>query len=145
MKKHRHRFDRDGLCSGCGITKDEYIEIGELEMSMYEQELADARAEIAVLREALKQHRRDDGCFGGRCDRDWHSFACHAAKAALSSPSEAAEAWEREIRTKALEQAATVVEDTDIETYGGYHHEDDARSTLRNAAAAIRALIGGAT
>lgn len=45
-----------------------------------------------------------------------------------------------EARNMALEEAAKLVEDADIETHAGYYREDNARLTLRNAAAAIRAL-----
>lgn len=43
-------------------------------------------------------------------------------------------------RADALEQAATVVEDTDVETHPSFGHPDNGWKTLANAARAVRAL-----
>lgn len=43
------------------------------------------------------------------------------------------------VRAEEREACAKLVEDADVETYGGYHDNDDGQATLNGAAKAIRA------
>ena len=46
MRSHRHKFDwRDGLCSGCGLHRNEYLEILEEEVRELETENRKLRSE----------------------------------------------------------------------------------------------------
>lgn len=65
-------------------------------------------------------------------ERQALAWALHAAeRRATEAESE---------REALIEKAAVAVEDTDIETYRGWEGGDDARATLRSAAANVRAL-----
>jgi hypothetical protein len=92
-------------------------------------------AELAVLREALEGQRRESGCFGAWCDRDWHSISCRTASAALSTPSQAADDLLARVRREERERCAVVVEGV-LEMWR--QHKSDA--TFQEAARRIRSL-----
>lgn len=99
---------------------------------------SDQYAELLAERDAERRGRMYLlECLNNLLDAKWSPAQVRGDVEMLDS---VAREYVATIRREALEEAAHVVEDADIETFGGWERQDDGRRTLQGAAKAIRAL-----
>lgn len=115
-------------------TIDEYAATVVQEKEALRKEAADLRARAEAAEARCRELSEDLKTYQSLCTERWEMIGtvCDERDAAIAKLAT--------VRRETIEEAAVIVEDTDIETYGGWENPDDARGTLGKAAAALRAL-----